>query len=104
RRALDVGINFFDTAEGYTTGRSEITLGRALKASGRERQDLVISTKVSGGAHEQKRNRSGLSRKHILSAIDESLARLQVDHVDLYTIHRFDRVTPVEETLEALHE
>jgi len=103
-RALDVGINFFDTAESYSSGRSEITLGRALKASGVERQDLVISTKVSGGAHEQKRNRSSLSRKHILNAIDESLARLQVDHVDLYTIHRFDRLTPVEETLEALHE
>jgi len=102
--ALRVGINFFDSSESYELGSSEEALGYALKKLGPSREDLVISTKVSGGAHKEKRNRSGLSRKHILNAIDESLVRLQLDYVDLYSIHRFDRNTPVEETLEALHD
>ena len=100
-RALEHGINFFDTADMYSRGVSEQVLGRALKAEPRDR--IVIATKafypVSEGPNSQ-----GLSRKHLLHAIDASLTRLGTDYVDLYQIHRFDPVTPIEETLEALHD
>jgi 1-deoxyxylulose-5-phosphate synthase len=103
RTALDLGINFFDTANVYSGGESEQILGRALKHFGVKREDAVIATKVFGPTGKGP-NDHGLSRKHILHSIDESLRRLGVDYVDLYQIHRFDLETPIEETLEALHD
>jgi aryl-alcohol dehydrogenase (NADP+) len=102
RRALDLGINFFDTADMYSRGLSEQILGRALKDFGVRREEVVIATKVFFPMGDGPNDR-GLSRKHILDAIDASLRRLGVDYVDLYQIHRYDRETPIEETLEALH-
>ena len=102
RRALEVGINFFDTADIYSMGESEKVLGRALKDFAR-REEVVIATKVYHPMGD-KPNRSGLSRKYILHAIDDSLKRLGTDYVDLYQIHRWDKETPIEETLEALHD
>jgi aryl-alcohol dehydrogenase (NADP+) len=103
KRALEAGINFFDTADVYSTGVSEEVLGRALRDFGGRRDQYVVATKVCGvmgkGA-----NDSGLSRKHIMASIDASLKRLGTDHVDLYQIHRFDPTTPIEETIEALHD
>jgi len=103
RRALEAGINFFDTADMYSQGASEQVLGRALKGFGPAREELVVATKVFYPMGD-KPNRGGLSRKHILDAIDASLKRLGMDYVDLYQIHRFDRETPIEETMEALHD
>ncbi|MCI4063956.1 aldo/keto reductase [Micromonospora sp. R77] len=102
RQALELGINFFDTANVYSDGTSEEIVGRALKDFAR-RDDVVIATKVHGRMGEGP-NRGGLSRKHIMSEIDASLRRLCTDHVDLYQIHRLDPGTPIEETLEALHD
>jgi aryl-alcohol dehydrogenase (NADP+) len=102
QRALEVGINFFDTADMYSEGKSEEVVGRALKDFAR-REEVVIATKVYH-AMGDKPNRSGLSRKYILHAIDDSLRRLGTDYVDLYQIHRWDQETPIEETLEALHD
>ncbi len=101
RRALDLGINFFDTADVYSAGESELILGRALKSYGVKRDDAVVATKVFQ-AMGPGPNQRGLSRKHIFESIDNSLTRLGMDYVDLYQIHRFDTETPVEETLEAL--
>jgi aryl-alcohol dehydrogenase-like predicted oxidoreductase len=101
RRALDLGINFFDTADVYSGGESELILGKALKAFAVKRDDAVVATKVFQ-AMGPGPNQRGLSRKHIFESIDNSLTRLGMDYVDLYQIHRFDRETPVEETLEAL--
>lgn len=103
RRAFELGINFFDTADVYSDGVSEEVLGRALTDLKTARDRVVIATKVFGpmGADP---NQRGLSRKHILHAIDDSLRRLRLDYVDLYQIHRFDPNTPIEETLEALDE
>ena len=101
RKALDAGINFFDTANVYSNGESEQILGRALKACGVKREDVVIATKVYNPMGPGP-NQRGLSRKHILESIDDSLWRLGLDHVDLYQIHRFDLETPIEETLDAL--
>lgn len=101
RRALELGINFFDTADMYSNGASEEILGRALRDFGVSRERVVIATKVFFPTGDDP-NQRGLSRKHILHAIDGSLRRLGVDYVDLYQIHRFDYATPVEETLEAL--
>jgi len=100
REALEKGINFFDTADMYSLGRSEEVTGRALKEMAR-RDEVVIATKVFN-AMGQKPNQKGLSRKHIMEGIDGSLKRLGTDYVDLYIIHRFDPNTPVEETIEAL--
>ena len=102
REAYEKGINFFDTADVYSQGASEEIVGRALKALA-PRSEVVIATKVHGqmGANV---NGGGLSRKHILEAIDHSLKRLGTDYVDLYQIHRFDPLTPMEETLEALND
>ena len=101
-RALEQGINFFDTADMYSRGASEQVLGRALKDLAR-RDQVVIATKafypLAGGPNDR-----GLSRKHLFDAIDASLQRLGTDYVDLYQIHRFDRDTPIEETLAALHD
>ncbi|GHA16658.1 oxidoreductase [Devosia pacifica] len=102
RQALDAGINFFDTANVYSDGTSEEIVGRALTDFAR-REDVVIATKVHGRMREGA-NGGGLSRRHILEQIDASLKRLGTDHVDLYQIHRWDASTPIEETLEALHD
>lgn len=102
RKALEMGINFFDTANIYSLGRSEEILGRALKDFVR-RDEVVIATKVHGKMSDHP-NGGGLSRKAILSEIDNSLRRLQVDTVDLYQIHRWDYETPIEETMGALHD
>jgi aryl-alcohol dehydrogenase-like predicted oxidoreductase len=100
RQALDLGINFFDTANVYSRGKSETVLGRFLKANTR-REAVVIATKLNGVMRDEPNGR-GLSRKSIFSELDESLRRLQTDYVDLYQIHRWDYETPIEETLEAL--
>ena len=101
-QALDAGINFFDTANVYSCGDSERVLGRFLKAHAK-REDVVIATKLNGVMRDGP-NGGGLSRKEIFFEIDESLRRLGTDYVDLYQIHRWDRTTPIEETLEALND
>ncbi len=103
KQALDAGINFFDTADVYSLGASEEVLGRILKDIGPSREQLVVATKVFSPMGRTP-NEAGLSRKHIMQAIDASLKRLGMDYVDLYQIHRFDRTTPIEETIEALHD
>ena len=103
REALEVGINFFDTADMYSLGRSEEILGQAMKEFGPGRDRVVIATKVFNEMNSDPNGR-GLSRKHIMHSIDESLKRLKTDYVDLYQIHRFDYQTPIEETLSALHD
>lgn len=103
KEALEKGINFFDTADMYSLGKSEEVLGRALKDFGPSRDKLVIATKVFFALGDDP-NQQGLSRKHIMHAIDDSLRRLGTDYVDLYQIHRFDYQTPIEETLTALHD
>jgi aryl-alcohol dehydrogenase (NADP+) len=103
RRALELGINFFDTADMYSIGESEQVLGRALKDFGPGRDRVVVATKVFFPMSEDPNDR-GLSRKHIFDSIDKSLNRLETDYVDLYQIHRFDYETPIEETLEALND
>jgi aryl-alcohol dehydrogenase-like predicted oxidoreductase len=103
KEALEAGINFFDTADMYSLGASEEVLGRALKDYGPSREKMVIATKVFYPVGDDP-NQRGLSRKHIMHAIDDSLRRLKTDYVDLYQIHRFDAATPIEETLEALHD
>lgn len=102
-RALELGINFFDTADMYSLGESEAVLGRALKDLGVARDRVVIATKVHFPMGDDV-NQRGLSRKHIMHAIDDSLRRLGTSYVDLYQIHRYDPQTPIEETLEALHD
>jgi aryl-alcohol dehydrogenase-like predicted oxidoreductase len=102
RQALDLGINFFDTANVYSNGDSERVLGRFLKTNAL-REDVVIATKLNGVMRVGP-NGGGLSRKEIFFEIDESLRRLGTDYVDLYQIHRWDRTTPIEETLQALND
>jgi aryl-alcohol dehydrogenase (NADP+) len=102
RRAIEQGINFFDTADMYSLGVSEEITGRAMKDFAK-REDVVIATKVFNPMGPGP-NDKGLSRKHVLSAIDASLRRLGTDYVDLYQIHRWDPETPIEETLSALHD
>lgn len=102
KRALDLGINFFDTANVYSLGRSEEILGKALKDYA-NRDEIVLATKVHQKMFDGP-NGQGLSRKAILSQIDQSLQRLQTDYVDLYIIHRWDYDTPIEETMAALHD
>jgi aryl-alcohol dehydrogenase-like predicted oxidoreductase len=101
KKAVEAGINFFDTADVYSRGESEQILGRALKTLNVRRDESVVATKVfvPMGAGP---NRGGLSRKHIMQSIDASLQRLGMDYIDLYQIHRFDYHTPIEETIEAL--
>jgi 1-deoxyxylulose-5-phosphate synthase len=103
RRALELGINFFDTADMYSAGASEEVLGRALQEFAPSRDKVVVATKVFNPMGDDP-NQRGLSRKHIRHAIDDSLQRLGTDYVDLYQIHRFDYSTPIEETLLALHD
>ena len=102
QKALELGINFFDTANVYSIGVSEEITGRALKDFAK-RDEIVLATKVHGKMHDGP-NGAGLSRKAILSEMDKSLKRLQTDYVDLYQIHRWDYHTPIEETMEALHD
>lgn len=102
KRALELGINFFDTADMYSLGKSEEILGRAIKDFAK-RENVVIATKVFFPMSDDPNDR-GLSRKHVLDSIDASLRRLGTDYVDLYQIHRYDYETPLEETLEVLHD
>jgi len=103
RRAMEFGINYFDTADMYSVGRSEEVLGRALKDFGPRRDRIIVATKVYHAMSDDPNDR-GLSRKHIMHSIDNSLRRLDMDYVDLYQIHRYDYSTPVEETLTALND
>ena len=103
RRAVEGGIIFFDTADVYNGGQSEVITGRLLSKLFGLREEYVVATKVHGRTMPGE-NGAGLSRKHILASIDASLARLGLDYVDLYQIHRFDHRTPIEETMEALHD
>ena len=102
QQAIELGITFWDTANVYQAGTSEEVVGRAIKRYSR-REDIVLATKVFGRMHDGPGGQ-GLSRKAIMEQIDASLARLGTDYVDLYQIHRFDPETPVEETMEALHD
>lgn len=103
QRALEAGINFFDTADVYSHGASETALGHALQTLGVGRDRVVIATKVCSPMSDEVNDR-GLSAKHILASIDASLRRLNTDYVDLYQIHRWDYSTPIEETMEALND
>ena len=103
KRAWELGINFFDTADMYSLGASEEVLGRAIKGLGIRRENVVIATKLFWPMGDGPNDR-GLSRKHIRHSIDASLQRLGTDYVDLYQIHRFDKQTPIEETMDALGE
>jgi 1-deoxyxylulose-5-phosphate synthase len=103
-RAVEQGINFFDTADMYSRGESERVVGRALKELARRDQVVVATKAFYPVTDDVDVNAGGLSRKHLFAAIDASLQRLGMDYVDLYQIHRFDYETPIEETLEALHE
>ena len=103
RRAVEGGIMFFDTADAYNGGQSEIVTGRLLRKLFGTREEYVVATKVRWKTMPGE-NGGGLSRKHILASIDASLQRLELDYVDLYQIHRWDPATPIEETMEALHD
>ena len=102
QRALEAGINFFDTANAYSAGVSEEITGRALRDFAR-REEVIIATKLFF-PYNDKPNQGGLSRLHIMQAVEDSLRRLGTDYIDLYQIHRYDYETPIEETLEALHD
>lgn len=104
KEAIDLGINYFDTANVYQNGTSEEVTGRMIREFGLHRDDIVVATKVNFVMREGKPNGGGLSRKAILSEIDHSLQRLGLDYVDVYQIHRLDPLTPPEEIMEALHD
>jgi len=101
-RSLDAGINFIDTADAYSDGRSEIITGQALKNLQVPRENVVVATKVFGDTGTKAVNSRGMSRYHIMDGVKASLKRLQLDHIDLYQIHGFDPATPIEETVRAL--
>jgi aryl-alcohol dehydrogenase-like predicted oxidoreductase len=103
RRAAEGGITFYDTADVYNGGQSEVVTGRLLRKVFGMREEYVVATKVNGPTMPGANGR-GLSRKHIMASIDGSLARLELDYVDLYQIHRWDSSTPIEETMDALHD
>lgn len=103
KRAIELGVNFFDTADIYSKGVSEKITGRLLRDLA-NRDELVVATKIFSRMHPTDPNAQGLSRKHIMDGIDQSLQRLGMDYVDLYQIHRWDYQTPIEETMEALHD
>ncbi len=103
KKALDLGVNFFDTANVYSAGKSEEILGRALREYAK-REEVVIATKVHFPMNEGRPNSAGLSRKAIMTEVDNSLRRLGTDYIDLYITHRWDYGTPIEETMEALHD
>jgi len=104
KKAIDLGINYFDTANVYQLGTSEEVTGQFIKEYGLNRDDIVVATKVDMEMRKGRPNGHGLSRKEILSEIDHSLQRLQMDYVDVYQIHRLDPDTPMEEIMEALHD
>ena len=104
KKAIELGINYFDTANVYQLGTSEEVTGKLIREFALNRDDIVVATKVRMEMRPGKPNGGGLSRKEILSEIDKSLKRLGLDYVDLYTIHRLDPLTPMEETMEALHD
>lgn len=104
KRAIELGINFFDTANVYQLGTSEEVTGRLIKEFGLDRDEIVVATKVHMPMRGEKPNSGGLSRKNIMAEIDKSLKRLQLDYVDLYQIHRLDGETPMEEIMETLHD
>lgn len=101
--AYDAGVNFFDNAEGYAEGKSEIVMGKIIKAQKWERESFVVSSKVFFGAENKGPNQMGLSRKHVIEACNAALKRLQVDYLDLYFCHRPDKNTPIEETVFAMN-
>jgi len=103
KRAVDGGVIFFDTADVYNGGQSEIVTGRLLRGLFGSREEYVVATKVHGRTMPGENGR-GLSRKHVLASIDASLQRLGLDYVDLYQIHRWDHLTPIDETMDALHD
>jgi aryl-alcohol dehydrogenase-like predicted oxidoreductase len=103
KHSLEAGINFFDTADVYSLGESEVVLGNTLRTCGVRRESVVIATKVFSQMSAEVNDR-GLSRKHILDSIDSSLSRLKMEYVDLYQIHRWDGTTPIEETMDALND
>ncbi len=103
RRAVEGGINFYDTADVYNGGQSEVVTGRLLRKLFGTREEYVVATKVNGKTMPGE-NGQGLSRKHVMASIDASLERLSTGYVDLYQIHRFDHRTPIEETMDALHD
>jgi aryl-alcohol dehydrogenase-like predicted oxidoreductase len=103
KRAVEGGVIFFDTADVYNGGQSEVVTGRLLRKLFGTREEYVVATKVRGATMPGENGR-GLSRKHVLASIDASLQRLELDYVDLYQIHRWDAATPIEETMEALHD
>src|SRR3954449_11891983 len=103
RTAIDGGVSFFDTADVYNGGQSEVITGSVLRKLFGTREEYVVATKVHGKTMPGENGR-GLSRKHILASIDASLERLGLDYVDLYQIHRWDETTPIEETMGALHD
>ena len=104
KRAIDLGINYFDTANVYQLGSSEEITGRLIKEFGLDRDEIVVATKVHFAMREGRPNGGGSSRKNIMAEIDHSLKRLGLDYVDLYQIHRLDHETPMEEIMEALHD
>ncbi|WP_199118959.1 aldo/keto reductase [Pedobacter sp. ASV28] len=101
--AYDAGVNFFDNAEGYAEGKSEIVMGNIIKNQKWERESFVVSSKVFFGTENKGPNRVGLSRKHVIEACNSALKRLQVDYLDLYFCHRPDKSTPIEETVWAMN-
>ncbi|MBQ6665389.1 MAG: aldo/keto reductase, partial [Synergistaceae bacterium] len=104
RKAIELGINFFDTANVYQLGSSEEITGKLIREFGLDRDEIVVATKVNFEMRAGRPNGSGSSRKNIMSEIDHSLKRLGLDYVDLYQIHRLDAFTPMEEIMEALHD
>ena len=104
KKAIDLGINYFDTANVYQLGTSEEITGRLIKEYGLDRDEIVVATKVHFAMREGRPNGAGSSRKNIMAEIDHSLKRLGLDYVDLYQIHRLDHQTPMEEIMEALHD
>ena len=104
KKAVDLGINYFDTANVYQLGTSEEITGRLIKEYGLDRDEIVVATKVHFAMREGRPNGAGSSRKNIMAEIDHSLKRLGLDYVDLYQIHRLDHETPMEEIMEALHD
>jgi len=104
KKAIELGINYFDTANVYQLGSSEEITGRLIKEYGLDRDEIIVATKVHFAMREGRPNGAGSSRKNILSEIDHSLQRLGLDYVDLYQIHRLDHETPMEEIMEALHD
>lgn len=102
--AYDSGVNFFDNAEGYAGGKSEIVMGKILKKKNWDRSSYIVSSKIYFGAEEKKPNMTGLSKKHLFEGTHNALKRLQLDHLDLLFCHRPDKNTPIEETVWAMHQ